>query len=197
MKRIPAFWISSNKLIMERFCLFPSDRNSKKIIVLKAGENIIGRGFACRIQYPFSITEFDFHNNRSLQCSRKQAIVFINPSSKKVSMITTIMKEKRIIGTYTHFLYIILCRVTAMGATPLFIKSPAIDKDFRILKKGEQSPLYIGSHLCLYHICVYYDKDTLTLNQEFKSILFNKFTVLSHQHHPNILLPLHPKYHLI
>lgn len=92
---------------MERFCLFPSDRNTKKIIVLKAGENIIGRGFACRIQYPFNTTEFGFHNNRSLQCSRKQAIVFINPSSKRVSMITALMKERSIIGTCVHSLCII------------------------------------------------------------------------------------------
>lgn len=58
----------------------------------------------------------------------------------------------------------VLSRVTAMGVTPLFIKSPAIDKEFRVLKKGEQSPLYIGSHICLYHISTHYDIDISTLN---------------------------------
>lgn len=36
------------------------------------------------------------------------------------------------------------------GATPLFIRTPKTDSQFRCLKHGEQCPLYRGTEICLF-----------------------------------------------
>ena len=61
------------------------------------------------------------------------------------------MKDQQIIGKYC-IRKILKNRIVATGHTPIFIKTPYIDKEFRIIKKGEEASLYLNSQICLYEL---------------------------------------------
>ena len=153
---------------MAIYCLQHNSFDPKRTISLYEGENVIGRGSACRILYPFCSFPWKDLNNTSLQCSRKQAVITTQPPHKSSSLISEIMQDRQVIGTYAclfschtilllsspPLFYLVLlidqCRITATGIAPVFIRTPKVDTLFRRLSRNEQSPLYRCTEICLY-----------------------------------------------
>ena len=121
---------------------------------------------------------------RSLQCSRKQAILHLFPTPKKESLITQVMKDQQIIGKYCIW-KILTNRIVATGHTPIFIKTPCIDKEFRIIKKGEEASLYLNSQICLYELIQWIlILDILIQKKEFKYTHFFMIFQPNQPQHP-------------
>lgn len=81
------------------YTLYPNNKDYRRSIRLNDGENVIGRGMGCRISYPSSGSTTRFLHQRSLQCSRKQAVITIESRVRKGdSILGRVMKDQEVIG---------------------------------------------------------------------------------------------------
>lgn len=133
---------------MVSYSLYHSTRNPHRAISLTNGKNVVGRSSACHITYPDSLSYmFLSHHVSSVQPA---ASCCSHSSGTKPTVLDRFSSNGGLQSDWdVEFGLLLKHRIMSTGMTPIFVKSPHVDKEFRALKRGERSNVYVSTMICL------------------------------------------------